>query len=462
MSAALEPGLGAVTGIVDSEGRLVEAEPALAGLHERAGGSPGGVLAVPQIAALARLAFRLGTSVSRAAVAADGEVDLDLWVRAVPQGTRVHLSIGGWTERPAHRPLAPPEEREPDFARASADWIWETDETLRLTMVSGAAAASLERPAGEMIGLPITGLFRFREQEDGGLPILAALAERRSFEGQIAQLRSGRREEFRLAGVPLIDGTGRFAGFRGSATSVASALRERAANDEEAPPGRAEPSAFGERLDGALRNPLHHIVTHAETIAAQGEGPLTSDYQGYAVDIASAARHLLSLVDDLVHLQAIEQPDFAPAREEIDLVDVARQAAALLGPRAQARGIELQLPPADTRLPATAEGKRVLQIIVNLLTNAIRYSPEGGTVAVSAGQDSGTAAITVSDRGKGLAEADQVRIFEKFERVDPMEAGGTGLGLYIARRLARAMGGDLVVASSPGDGARFTLSLPAR
>jgi signal transduction histidine kinase len=72
-----------------------------------------------------------------------------------------------------------------------------------------------------------------------------------------------------------------------------------------------------------------------------------------------------------------------------------------------------------------------------------------------------TATITVADLGKGIAPEDQARIFDKFERVDQTEAGGTGLGLYIARRLARAMGGDLIVDSAPGQGARFTLRLPA-
>jgi len=385
-----------------------------------------------------------------------------LWVRAEPGEGRVQLSIGGWTERPAHRPSAAPAEREPDFVRAAVDWVWETDETLRIAMLSPAATMALQRPAVEMVGQPLTGLFRLREQEDGSLPILTALAERCRFDNQLAELRSGSRDSYRLNGVPLIDGTGRFAGFRGSATSITAALRERAANDEGTPPPKREHNAFGERLDGALRGPLHHIVTHAETIAAQGEGPIGSDYHGYAVDIASAGRHLLSLVDDLVDLQAIERAGFSPAAEPIDLFQVARQASALLGPKALERRVRVELRAPGAQLPATGEHKRALQILVNLLTNAIRYSPENGVVTVSAANDGGFASITVSDQGKGIADADHARIFEKFERVDPLEPGGTGLGLYIARRLARAMGGDIVCQSAPGQGARFTFTLPVR
>ena len=95
-----------VSGRLDADGRLIEADPPLAALQSQAGGSDGGMLAVPQIAALARLAQRLGITVSRAAVAANGEEDLDLWVRAEPEGREVMLAITGWTQRPA-RPAAP-------------------------------------------------------------------------------------------------------------------------------------------------------------------------------------------------------------------------------------------------------------------------------------------------------------------------------------------------------------------
>ena len=99
---------------------------------------------------------------------------------------------------------------------------------------------------------------------------------------------------------------------------------------------------------------------------------------------------------------------------------------------------------------------------MNLIANAIRYTPEGGQVWIRLEREGDLAAVIVADQGKGIAEADQARIFEKFERVDPNEPGGTGLGLYIARRLARAMGGDIAVDSAPGQGARFTFTLPLR
>ncbi|HLL29608.1 MAG TPA: HAMP domain-containing sensor histidine kinase [Allosphingosinicella sp.] len=449
----------AVRGRVDAEGRLVEADPRLMALHRSAGGEEGGPLAVPQIAALARLARRLGIVISRGAVAAEGEADLELWVRAEPRENSVELAVTGWMARPARAPApASDAERQADFLRAGADWMWETDASLRLTTVSAAAAAAAGKAPGQLVGRQLTRLFRLEEGEEGELPLLTALAEQCRFDGQLAELRGGRGGRYRLAGIPLIDGAGRFAGFRGSAAALPAGVAAVPAATDALP----EPGAFGERLDKALRAPLARIIASAETIGAQGEGPIRTDYAGYAGDIATAGRHLLALVDDLVDLQAIERPDFRPEGEEIDLADVARRAAGLLAVRAGERQVRIDAPAAGESLPAAGDFRRALQIVVNLLTNAIRYSPEGGQVWIRADREGDLAALIIADQGKGISAEDQARIFEKFERVDPTEAGGTGLGLYIARRLARAMGGDVAVDSAPGQGARFTFTLPLR
>lgn len=457
MSAKAEARVEPIRGRLDRDGRLVAADPLLLDLHRRAGGGEGGTLAVPQIAALARLARRLGIVISRPLIAAVSDRDIDLWVRAEPDREGVELAITSWTERPARPPVpAPPDEREADFIRAAADWVWETDASLRFTSLSPSVAAAVGKAAEELHGHQLTSLLRFEEAADGSLPILTALAEQRRFDDQITELRGGSRARYRLSGVPLIDGNGRFAGFRGDATSIPSWLTA------AQPPRAAEVPAFGERLDRALRTPLDHIIANAEAIGDQPHGPLRRSYTDYARDIAAAGRHLRALVDDLVDIQAIERPDFTPAAEEIDLADIARRAVGLLAVRAGERQVRIERPAEEERLPATGELKRALQVVTNLLSNAIRYSPDGGLVRISLGRTGGQASICIADQGKGIAAEDHSRIFEKFERVDPSEPGTTGLGLYIARRLARAMGGDIGVDSAPGEGARFTFTLPAR
>jgi signal transduction histidine kinase len=111
-------------------------------------------------------------------------------------------------------------------------------------------------------------------------------------------------------------------------------------------------------------------------------------------------------------------------------------------------------------MPAHGDARGVIQILVNLLGNAVRHSPQGGTVTITFDRSEGFTRAHVTDQGPGIEPEDQQRIFERFERARNNE-GGTGLGLAIARRLANSMGGDISLESTPGQGSRFTVSLPA-
>ncbi|MEG3082438.1 HAMP domain-containing sensor histidine kinase [Sphingomonas sp. PB2P12] len=438
--------------IVAADGTLAFADPALIALNQRAGGMRGAPLAVPQLATIARLARRLGIVVSRGIVVADDEADVDLWVRAQPDGENVRLTVSGWREIAAWRPVRPSPDSQ-TILDSDSDWRWETDAALRLTFVTLDAGPKHGFDPFALLGQPLTAMFVLDSGSDGALPILDSLARRRAMTAQPARLRSSGRSVVLTANVRY-DVSGDFAGFVGAARIVA----------DEAP-AAAEPAAlsatFTTGLDKALRVPLARIVANADSINAQSDGPVQGDYADYAADIATAGRHLLSLVDDLVDLQAVERPDFAITPEPLDLADVARRAAGLLTVRAANAGVTIARPATDMRVPAIGDFRRVLQILVNLIGNALRYSPRGSDVSVTVTRDETHAVLTVADRGKGVAPEDQARIFEKFERVDPSEAGGNGLGLYIARRLARAMQGDLTIESAPGEGARFILTLPA-
>jgi len=316
-----------------------------------------------------------------------------------------------------------------------------------------------------MLGQPLTGLFRLEQDEAGELPILTAVAAQGRFDGQKAELR-GTGRMVRLAATPRTDPGGRFAGFVGAAHMLDQAVPAAPKVDTPLPQAAAPfggfPDSFSQRLDRALRGPLGKIIANADSISAQTEGPLKPDYAEYASDIANAGRHLLGLVDDLVDLQAIERDDFEIGDEAIDLADVARRAAGLLAVRAAQAEVRIDRPAMDELVPVHGEFRRALQVMVNLIGNAVRYSPPGAMVWIRLERDEQRGHVIVADQGKGIAQSDQQKIFEKFGRVDPTEPGGSGLGLYIARRLARAMGGDLVVDSAPGQGARFVFSLPIR
>jgi signal transduction histidine kinase len=179
------------------------------------------------------------------------------------------------------------------------------------------------------------------------------------------------------------------------------------------------------------------------------------------------------MLDDLADLEVVEAPGFKTIREAVDCADAARRAAGILGVRARARDIEIDPPGEGDEVLATAEFRRVLQILINLIGNAIAYSPAGSRVTVRAhriGQS--RVAVSVVDEGPGVTREQAERVFDKFERLGRDNDGGSGLGLYISRRLARAMDGDLELVSEPieegrgtregeASGAAFRLTLPA-
>ncbi|RZM03305.1 MAG: PAS domain-containing sensor histidine kinase, partial [Sphingomonas sp.] len=165
---AIDPnGGGAVAhAVLDAGGGLLSADPALEALHARAGGIVGGPMAVPQLATIARLARRLGIVVSRRVTVADEDADIDLWVRAQPEGDRIRLAASGWSEQPAWRPAGTM------TAAPAGDWRWEADASLRLTFVSLDGTSGFD--AFALLGRPMTALFAFDEGVGGSLPISPA------------------------------------------------------------------------------------------------------------------------------------------------------------------------------------------------------------------------------------------------------------------------------------------------
>ena len=448
---------------LDSSARLIEADARIALLQAEAGGDPAGPFAVPALASLVRLALRLKTPIARGVdVGAEGR-DISMWVQIRPDGDGLRLAIVDWTERTPR--IMDPDRNVAMLMAADAaiqgSWDWQVDSRMRFRAPE-ADAGRLGHVA-PVAGETLTGYFVLTDEglEPGAhMPVVDALARRAPFIGQTAQLRADRAVRYVLCAVPLFDITGHLMGYRGSALRTDHDESTLTAGEAEDAPTVFGPE-LGRRLDYALRQPLGRIIANASTISGQFEGPLRKEYADYAQDIALAGRHLMELVDDLADLQAIERPGFEAAREEVDLADLSRRAAGLLSVRAAARGIEISTPAIGEKALACGEYRRVLQILVNLVGNAVRYSPDGSKIWLRVDSENGRSCVIVADQGRGIDPADHERIFQRFERLTTDESGGSGLGLYISRRLARAMGGDVVLDSALGAGARFMLDLPA-
>lgn len=438
-SAPYEP--RPVIGRLDRDGRLIAADPELEALQRDAGSNLGQALALPQVAAVAQLARKLGTAVARPAVAASAENDIDLWVNARPEGDEIELSLENWTIRPASAPRLSSILGGGDGEGAVARNEWATDEELRIISLSSDLSELLGVDLSEAAGAPLTRVVRLEEGGDGEMPLVQGLATRRSFTGQHARSRTGEARAILLNGEVVTSADGSFAGFRGTAE-----IEKRSSSPAKRGTHLDEP------FDELLRSPVDRIIDSAEQIIARADGPLRSDYASYGNDIASAARHLLSVLRGMTE-------DSAQVHGVVDLAALAAEAVIMLESTAEERGVAIELERSET-LSARGEERAIIQILVNLIVNAIRYSPEQGSIRLGFARTTGTASVTVSDEGPGISAGDEQRIFERFERAHPNE-GGTGLGLAISRRLARSMGGDVTLDSAPGEGARFTLTLPA-
>jgi signal transduction histidine kinase len=453
---------------LDADGRIIMADEALLRLQVDAGGVADGPVAISALADLVRLVKRLQIPISRAVEVASGDADISMWVQLRPDGDGMALSIVDWQER-TPRELSPDTSKlKPvDEAREATGWPWQVDAYLRFRRID-QDAETLGHQAPR-IGEPLTAFFQLDAGVDGEsfvMPMVEALALRAPFMGQLGRLRADQGVRYRISGEPLFDNHGGLMGYRGRAIRIEEdAATSDIHAEQESGPNKAEAvnlfgPELGRRLDQALRQPIGRIIANASTISGQLQGPLRQDYAEYAADIATAGRHLLELVDDLADLQAIDRPGFTTAQEEVDLADLARRAAGLLNVRASARQVRIQTPALGEKALARAEYRRVLQILVNLIGNAVRHSPAESTIWVLIDEENGRAKAVVADQGTGIDPPDHERIFERFERLGLSGDEGSGLGLYISRRLARAMAGDVTVESALGQGARFTLDLP--
>ena len=445
---AAEPLTRAITGEVSSVGILLRADDALQQLHMRAGGELGGTLACPALFGLTQMVASLRMRLARAVRVADGADTLELWVEAEPFEKDVKLSILSWrkidnvADRTKLRDVWPDQDHEPvrlrfDQALRLVDARGPVEDIVKNTDFGSSSKAMLGRLFGPNVVPALQDVEKF-------LPVTRRSVRTVNDGNLLVWGQAERNTEGELSGYTLFfaqNDNVEAANFAGAAGSSSGAL-------------------FGKQLAPVLRQPLNRIIANAETIGSELLGPIRENYASYASDIANAARHLTALVEDLGDLEAVERPGFSTAKDDIELGDVARRAAGLLALKAADHSITLLVPDDQTYVPATAEFRRVLQVMLNLINNAIRYSPDGTEVQVEVGAEGGSAYISVADQGAGVGTEDYERIFAKFERLGRTGDGGSGLGLYRSRRLARAMGGDLTVAAAKGGGAKFTLRLP--
>lgn len=289
----------------------------------------------------------------------------------------------------------------------------------------------------------------------------AAVEHGRPFELEL-RLRSsqGDLRWFLTRAAPLHDQNGTVTRWFGTSTDIQS-LKEAREAAEAASRAKTD---FLAAMSHELRTPLNAIGGYTELMEMGVRGPINDTQRRDLERIRTNQQHLLGLIGSVLDLNRIESGRVAFEQTPIAVDPVLAGLEALVAPQADAKHQQLTYRAAHGNLVVVADREKLRQVMLNLLSNAIRHSPSGSTIAVSAEPRGGMIAISVADDGPGIHEAYHETIFEPFVQVgrsfkNPTE--GVGLGLAISRDLARGMGGDLTVRSSPGAGATFTLILPA-
>ena len=207
-----------------------------------------------------------------------------------------------------------------------------------------------------------------------------------------------------------------------------------------------------------LRTPLNAIIGFSDVLGQQLYGPLNDRQCEYVDDIRSSGQHLLALIDDVLDVSKVESGRLELEVTEFAVESLVADAVALLREQAVQRGVTVDVHTASLGR-VEADERKLRQVIVNLLANAIQFTPAGGRVTVSGRPEREDVVLQVHDTGPGIAAEDHERIFGAFEQGRHTQ-GGTGLGLALARRFVQAHGGSLTVRSEPGRGSTFTCALP--
>ena len=377
-----------------------------------------------------------------------------------------------------------------DVIRSSSDWLWTVDHNFNLTFITHRVSEILNVPAQVFQGRHLFTLGEF-DSENSEIPDTKKDMENfRPFRNRpfLMPTEQGDIRYVHLSGVPIFNEiSGRFEGFRGTGTDVTrrfkaekSALETRVKledafealrNRNEELAGALEQSQVADKakmdflamMSHELRTPPNCIIRFSDAAIKRIHGPLDTAYSEYFSSIHEAGSHLLGIISDILDTANIENSEVSIETTPVRICDLVTEATSMVRPKASGKDLNVVMGDIPNNLIADMNRLRGRQILVNLLGNAIKFTPDHGSIGIDVSErQDGHIAITVWDTGIGIPDAEKKRIFDRFYRVDKnifaRGIEGTGLGLNISRHLARLMGGEVIVESA-AKGARLTFLL---
>jgi signal transduction histidine kinase len=222
-------------------------------------------------------------------------------------------------------------------------------------------------------------------------------------------------------------------------------------------------SEFLANMSHELRTPLNAILGFSQVLQHRLFGEINEKQDEYLDDILTSGNHLLSLINDVLDLSKVEAGQVELEIAAFSLGEALERGVVMVRESAIKNGVQLSLELAPDVNGVRGDERRVRQIVFNVLSNAVKFTPAGGSVAVAAANVNGEVHVSVTDTGPGIAPEDQERIFEEFQQteVGVQQREGTGLGLALSKRLVELHGGRIWVESEPGRGSRFVFTLPS-
>ena len=224
-------------------------------------------------------------------------------------------------------------------------------------------------------------------------------------------------------------------------------------------------SEFLANMSHELRTPLNAIIGFSEVLHERMFGELNEQQASYVQDVLVAGRHLLSLINDILDLSKVEAGRMELELEQISLPETLRSGLTMQAEHATRGGVTIDLKVEPEEILVEADERKVRQVVFNLLSNALKFTPPGGRIDVSAAQRDGVVEVAVADSGSGIAADELELIFEEFQQARGDAAKrqeGTGLGLPLSRKFIELHGGRLWAESVEGSGSTFRFTLPVR
>jgi signal transduction histidine kinase len=222
-------------------------------------------------------------------------------------------------------------------------------------------------------------------------------------------------------------------------------------------------SEFLANMSHELRTPLNAVIGFSQLLRDRLFGEINAKQEEYLDDILSSGNHLLSLINDVLDLSKVEAGQVELDIADFSLRETLERGVVMVRERAIRNGVQLSLELTANVGDVRGDERRVRQIVFNVLSNAVKFTPAGGNVVVATARENGEVQVSVTDTGPGIAPEDQDRIFEEFQQTDvgAEQREGTGLGLAVSKRLVELLGGRIWVESELGHGSRFVFTLPS-